>query len=115
MSAVADARGLKRICDECGTRFYDMNNRPIICPNCQTEFTGEIKVKGRRGRVAEETAETPKAAANDEAVKNQVEEAGEDIEEDETPEVEEVSLDDVAAAEDGEASEHEEAQDSDAE
>ena len=43
MAAVADARGLKRICAGCGIRFYDMNKRPIICPSCGTEFTGEIK------------------------------------------------------------------------
>lgn len=50
--AVADKRGMKRICTSCGTRFYDFNNRPVICPNCQTEFTGEVKAKSRRGRAA---------------------------------------------------------------
>ena len=49
MSAAAnkttDPRGLKRICLECGGRFYDLNKRPITCPSCDTEFTGEIKVK----------------------------------------------------------------------
>ena len=41
---VADPRGLKRICLSCSTRFYDMNKRPIVCPNCDTEFTGDVKV-----------------------------------------------------------------------
>ena len=59
MGAAADARGFKRICLNCGTRFYDMNNRPIVCPSCDTEFTGEIKVKSRRSRGA---------AANEEAI-----------------------------------------------
>ncbi len=47
-----DPRGLKRICTNCGTRFYDFNKRPIACPSCSTEFTGEIKVKTRRSRGA---------------------------------------------------------------
>lgn len=52
MTAALDARGLKRICMSCGTRFYDMNKRPVVCPSCETEFTGEIKVKTRRSRAS---------------------------------------------------------------
>ncbi len=64
MSAATDARGLKRVCVHCGIRFYDMNKRPIKCPNCANEFSGEIKLKARRGRVAavseiEEKAKVP--------------------------------------------------------
>ena len=61
MSAALDARGLKRVCNECGGRFYDFNKRPIICPSCGTEFTGEIADKSPRGRVAE-AAKTPAKA-----------------------------------------------------
>ena len=60
------SKGLKRICMNCGMRFYDLNKDPIICPSCNTEFTGEVKVKTRRGRVAvaEELAkQAPKVAA----------------------------------------------------
>lgn len=53
-----DPRGLKRICTNCGTRFYDFNKRPILCPACNTEFTGEIKVKTRRSRGAPVDDET---------------------------------------------------------
>lgn len=54
-AAVADKRGLKRVCADCGIRFYDMNKRPINCPNCEKEFTGAAeKVKARRGRIAVE-------------------------------------------------------------
>lgn len=64
MSALADPRGLKRVCVSCGIRFYDLNKRPITCPNCETEFTGEIKVKTRRGKAAANDAdESIKAAA----------------------------------------------------
>jgi uncharacterized protein (TIGR02300 family) len=66
-----DPRGLKRICTNCGNRFYDLNKRPIICPSCETEFTGEIKLKARRGR----------AASND-AVESQVKKSQVEDEED---------------------------------
>ncbi len=34
--ATKDARGTKRTCqsDECGSRFYDLNRDPIVCPIC---------------------------------------------------------------------------------
>lgn len=84
---MADIKGLKRICMSCGARFYDMNKKPIICPSCNTEFTGEIKVKSRRGRLPA-----------DDAVEDQVSEAGldEEIEETEIESDEDtVSLDDL--------------------
>lgn len=43
-------RGLKRVCSSCGTKFYDFGKLPIICPSCNAEFTGEVKVKTRRTR-----------------------------------------------------------------
>lgn len=90
MSTATSPMGLKRICTSCGVRFYDMNNRPIICPSCGTEFTGEVKVKTRRGRAA--AADTPK---KDEAIKAVATETEEDIIEDEDDGVEVVSLDDA--------------------
>ncbi len=54
---MADLKGLKRICMSCGARFYDLNKKPIICPSCNVEYTGEIKVKARRGRLPSEAAE----------------------------------------------------------
>ena len=53
---MADLKGLKRICMSCGARFYDLNKKPIICPTCNVEFTGEVKVKSRRGRLPSEIA-----------------------------------------------------------
>lgn len=44
------SKGLKRICMNCGARFYDLDKTPIICPACGTEFTGEVKVKTRKTR-----------------------------------------------------------------
>jgi uncharacterized protein (TIGR02300 family) len=38
--ATKAARGTKRTCQnpECGSRFYDLNRDPIICPICQSEY-----------------------------------------------------------------------------
>ena len=30
--------GTKRICPNCGTRYYDLNRDPIVCPRCGTYF-----------------------------------------------------------------------------
>lgn len=43
-------RGLKRLCGSCGIKFYDLEKSPIICPSCDTKFTGEVVVKARRAK-----------------------------------------------------------------
>jgi uncharacterized protein (TIGR02300 family) len=30
--------GTKRLCGNCGTKFYDLNKNPIACPTCATVF-----------------------------------------------------------------------------
>lgn len=32
------ARGSKRVCQNCGARFYDLSRTPIVCPVCQTVY-----------------------------------------------------------------------------
>ena len=44
--------GTKRICPSCGTRYYDMQHDPIICPKCQTPFDPEALLRARRSRPA---------------------------------------------------------------
>lgn len=91
MAATAKSPGLKRICTSCGVRFYDLNKRPIVCPSCDTEFTGDIKVKVRRGRL-------PVDAKKEGLVEEeQVVEADEDILEEEDG-IEVVSLEDAEVA-----------------
>ncbi len=31
-------RGTKRVCQSCGSKFYDLNRDPIICPLCQAVY-----------------------------------------------------------------------------
>jgi uncharacterized protein (TIGR02300 family) len=59
--------GAKRICNSCGTRFYDLMRDPIVCPSCGAEFDPEALLRTRRSRsvvserepVAAVVAETP--------------------------------------------------------
>lgn len=44
--------GSKRICQNCGARFYDLRHSPIECPKCGTVFDPEALVKARRPRAA---------------------------------------------------------------
>ena len=43
MSTKAE-RGTKRTCQnaECGSRFYDLNRDPVVCPICQTAYQIEL-------------------------------------------------------------------------
>jgi len=58
MSTKAE-RGTKRTCQnpECGSRFYDLNRDPIVCPICQTAYeraVGTAAVAAAAPVVAEE-------------------------------------------------------------
>lgn len=46
--------GIKRVCCSCGTRFYDLNKMPPVCPKCGTEQPIELP----RGRPPEEDDDT---------------------------------------------------------
>lgn len=35
------ARGIKRLCQGCGSKFYDLNRDPIICPMCGALYQDE--------------------------------------------------------------------------
>ena len=92
MPVAVATRGLKRICPSCGTRYYDFNKRPVHCPECKTEFTGEIKMKARRSRTA--VVEDDEAILGDEGL--EVKEVAANDDDVELPETEDtVSLDDV--------------------
>ncbi|MFM8799114.1 MAG: TIGR02300 family protein [Tagaea sp.] len=85
--------GLKRTCQSCGARFYDLQRSPISCPKCGAEYDPEALLKSRRGKAAPavvkpvvaETPEPEEAAAEDDeeeedAVIEDTSELGEDDE-----------------------------------
>ena len=57
--------GLKRICPNCGTRYYDFRKDPPTCPACGTVYDPEALLKSRRARpgMAEETRKPAKSPA----------------------------------------------------
>lgn len=58
------AWGAKRICHNCGARFYDMRKNPIICPKCGTEHNPELVLRSRSRRAPEELEEDRKVVAS---------------------------------------------------
>lgn len=72
--------GTKRTCLNCGTRFYDMQKTPIVCPKCGSENAPDAVSKARRSMKkapAHAVAEPkPKAVApivgDDEALDDEV-------------------------------------------
>ena len=62
------ARGTKRVCQNCGSKFYDLNRDPITCPICETVYQqsdGRTKVvSGNTADVDDDDDALSPAAAN---------------------------------------------------
>ncbi len=63
--ATKEARGTKRTCQnaECGSRFYDLNRDPIVCPICEGEYRLAPEPVEEDVEETPEATETPAAAA----------------------------------------------------
>jgi uncharacterized protein (TIGR02300 family) len=96
--------GTKRICPNCGTRYYDLSRDPIVCPKCSTTFDPEALLKTRRVRVVAPVEEVAAPVVEEEidadletAVEGEAEEevvpaeAGEEEEEEEEEVIEDAS------------------------
>jgi uncharacterized protein (TIGR02300 family) len=81
--------GSKRVCPNCGARYYDMHRDPITCPKCGSAFDPEALLKTRRARsvapIEEEEAAEPMAEAE---IDSEIEAEENDGEEDEAAVVE---------------------------
>ena len=40
-------KGEKRLCSNCGLKFFDLNKRPIICPRCKHEILDKEIAKAK--------------------------------------------------------------------
>lgn len=49
--------GIKRVCLNCGIKFYDFRKSPIICPSCQTVFDVDYLTKKRQKNHEEKISE----------------------------------------------------------
>jgi uncharacterized protein (TIGR02300 family) len=96
-------RGTKRQCLYCGTKFYDLNRDPILCPSCGKVFVlNAAKVPTRPvAEVKEEVTETvDKAAVEAGAEVISLDEAEDEEEGDDIPDVEDVEVDDELGGDD---------------
>ena len=53
--------GVKRVCPECATRFYDLTRDPATCPKCGASFS--VELLGRAKPVKEDIAKASAAKA----------------------------------------------------
>lgn len=62
--------GTKRICPNCGARYYDLRKDPPVCPSCGTVFDPEALLRSRRSRPApvEEVARKPVETEDEEVL-----------------------------------------------
>ena len=100
--------GTKRICLNCGARFYDMNRDPIVCPACSTALDPVAQSRPRRTRAPAKLAAVAAVAdpedvvveADDEVETEEDEEAVVAVEDDddeaETEEDGESAIEDVS-------------------
>jgi uncharacterized protein (TIGR02300 family) len=61
--------GTKRLCGNCGAKFYDLSKDPIVCPKCNTLFVPPVAARTRT------EATTVPSAAEEEVVAPEVAEA----------------------------------------
>jgi uncharacterized protein (TIGR02300 family) len=89
------AWGLKRTCQNCLSRFYDLQRSPIVCPKCGSVY--ETVVTSRKGRKAAIIEDEPLKNHDFIDIEETIEEVDVDLEEDlvSTDEDLEHDLDDV--------------------
>ena len=52
--------GTKRLCGNCGAKFYDLNKDPIVCPKCHTVMAlAAVSARSRPEPVAARAAAAP--------------------------------------------------------
>ena len=86
------SRGTKRTCQSCSTRFYDLEKKPITCPECGAAYTIASSPAALAAMLAEEKAAkkvkkpvfVDEAEAQTELPAAEGEEALADVETDET-------------------------------
>jgi uncharacterized protein (TIGR02300 family) len=97
-------RGLKRTCQSCTARFYDLEKDPIICPKCGVEFDPEAVLKNKRAKPAAAPRPVPVAqpvepAEELEPIEEEVAETGDEKEDEVIEDTSELGEDDEDVAE----------------
>jgi uncharacterized protein (TIGR02300 family) len=91
--------GIKRICPNCGTRYYDFRKTPPVCPACSTVYDPDALLKSRRVRSGsvEEVRKPVKVAAT---VEEDIEEIVPDADDADAADAETVDDDTLIEADD---------------
>lgn len=96
-------RGLKRTCQSCTARFYDLEKDPIICPKCGVEFDPEAVLKNKRAKPAPAPRPVPVPQpvepAELEPIEEEVAETGDEKEDEVIEDTSELGEDDEDVAE----------------
>ena len=58
--------GVKRLCPNCHTRFYDLQNDPMVCPNCGASHSIESLSSGKTRTMIADKADPKSARESDE-------------------------------------------------
>lgn len=83
--------GQKRVCANCGARYYDMKKATPVCPSCNTAYDPESAMRSRRSRSAA-SKPAPESAVSEDMIAD-VPVAGDDAEDGLLEDVEELSED----------------------
>ena len=51
--------GVKRRCQECGVRFYDLKRTKVVCPHCHAPFKSDAQPKAKRAIATPAKADPP--------------------------------------------------------
>jgi uncharacterized protein (TIGR02300 family) len=57
--------GTKRVCPNCGTKYYDLNKDPIVCPKCGTHFEAPARSRSAPAVLVEEAVKPLEEAPAD--------------------------------------------------
>lgn len=96
--------GTKRVCPECGARFYDLNRSPATCPECGSSFNPEELAAGsalaamKDEPLKDYDADSTEDDADEDAPKKSSEEEDEDDIDEAEAEAKELELDGDDAA-----------------
>ena len=94
-----DEWGVKRLCPNCSTRFYDLRNDPMTCPSCGAVHTAESLAAGKMRSTVSDKADPKTAAAEDAATEDDTDDVVLDDDDDDDDEEEDLGddvLDDEA-------------------
>ncbi|HHG90159.1 MAG TPA: TIGR02300 family protein [Devosia sp.] len=61
-------RGTKRQCLHCGTKYYDLNRDPVLCPVCQKPYEPPAELKPRKSPAESDATQTAKDDGIEESV-----------------------------------------------